>query len=51
MSREALDGMIAYLKSENKNYTKISYVITDDIDRISRDVVNWWNLKTIIESS
>ncbi len=51
LSREALDAMILYLKTENKNYTKISYVITDDIDRISRDVVNRWNLKTTIEST
>lgn len=51
MSREALDAMIAYLKTENKNYAKISYVITDDIDRISRDVVNRWMLKNMIEAS
>lgn len=51
LSREALDNMISYLKSENKSYTKIAYVITDDIDRISRDVVWWWSLKTTIESS
>lgn len=50
-SREALDKMIAYLKSENKNYSKISYVIVDDIDRISRNVVWRWYIKESIESS
>lgn len=48
-SREWLDTMIAYLQEENKNYTKITRVIVDDIDRIIRDVAWRWNIKTKIE--
>lgn len=51
MSREALDVMIAYLKAENKNYTKISFVIIDDMDRLSRDTVGRWYIKNNVESS
>jgi len=51
MSREALDSMIAYLKLQNKSYTKINFVIVDDIDRVSRDILWWWSIKTNIESS
>jgi len=38
-SREALDEMIEFLGKENNKYTKIHFVMVEDIDRISRDVV------------
>lgn len=43
--------MIVYLKSKNKNYTKIQYVIVDDIDRVSRDVELWRQIKRNVEST
>jgi len=49
MSRESLDAMIAYLKTENKHYTKISFVIFDDIDRISRTTEFRWAIKRNLE--
>ncbi len=48
-SREWLDAMIEFLKKENQNYTKISRVVIDDIDRIIRDVAGWWEIKAKIE--
>ena len=48
-SREGLDSMIEYLKKENRNYTKIPFVIIDDIDRIVRDVQGRWEIKAKIE--
>ena len=48
-SREGLDSMIEYLHKENKNYTKIDYVLVDDIDRIIRDVAWWREIKAKIE--
>jgi len=42
--------MIEYLKEENKEYTKISRVIIDDIDRIIRDVAGWREIKAKIEN-
>ena len=53
ISRKWLDDMISYLKIENKNgkSKKISYVLVDDIDRISRDT-HWWRvIKNEIEST
>ena len=48
-SREWLDEMIEFLKKENQNYTKISKVVIDDIDRIIRDVAGRWEIKAKIE--
>lgn len=44
-SREELDKMIDYLTKQNKDYLKIAWVVTDDIDRIMRDVVGWHTVK------
>jgi hypothetical protein len=41
--------MIEFLKKENQNYTKISKVVIDDIDRIIRDVAGRWEIKAKIE--
>lgn len=48
-SRLWLDEMITFLKKENKAYTKIHYVLVDDIDRIIRDVSGRWEIKNKIE--
>ena len=49
VSREGLDTMIEYLKEVNKTYTKVPFVIIDDIDRIIRDVQWRWEIKAKIE--
>jgi DNA invertase Pin-like site-specific DNA recombinase len=41
--------MIEYLKRENKQQVVIDFVIADDIDRISRDIIGWHNIKNKIE--
>lgn len=48
-SRLWLDSMIDFLKKENKVYTKVDYVIVDDVDRIIRDVSWRWEIKNKIE--
>ena len=50
-SREWLDSMIEYLVVKNRYENQVDFVLADDIDRISRDVV-WWNeikMKIIIK--
>ena len=48
-SRDGLDAMIDFLAKENVNYTKITKVIVDDIDRIVRDVMGRRDIKAKIE--
>lgn len=50
VSREGLDAMIEYLKNINSKYTKVPFVIIDDIDRIVRDVQGRWEIKAKIEN-
>lgn len=49
ISRVWLDSMIEFLKKENKQYTKIDYVVVDDVDRVIRDVAWWREIKSKIE--
>ncbi len=39
--RNGLQEMLNFLRKENKKYTKVNYIIVDDIDRIARDVIIW----------
>ncbi len=48
-TRDWLDQMIEYLQEQNKEYTKVSKVIIDDMDRIIRDVSWWREIKNRIE--
>jgi DNA invertase Pin-like site-specific DNA recombinase len=41
--------MIEFLKKENKKETIVDFVIADDMDRISRDIVGRHNIKYKIE--
>jgi site-specific DNA recombinase len=49
ISRAWLDSMIEFLKKENKQYTKIDFVVVDDVDRVIRDVAWRREIKTKIE--
>ena len=48
-SREGLDTMIDFLISQNHFFINIDFVLADDLDRISRDVAGWINIKNKIE--
>lgn len=48
-SRVELDKMIEFLHKQNTPYTKVHFVIIDDMDRIMRDVVGWWEVKARVE--
>lgn len=48
-SREGIDDAIAFLAKHNSPYTKVHYIIVDDMDRIVRDVQWWRDLKAKIE--
>jgi hypothetical protein len=41
--------MIEFLKEENKEFTKVHFVIVDDMDRVIRDVQGRWEIKARIE--
>jgi hypothetical protein len=41
--------MIDFLNKENKKEIIINLVIADDMDRISRDIIGWHNIKEKIE--
>jgi len=43
--------MIDFLTKENKAYTKIQFVIVDDVDRIVRDVAGWREIKLKIQTT
>lgn len=44
-SREGLDNMIDFLIAQNHFFINIDFVLADDLDRISRDVWGWINIK------
>ena len=48
-SREGLDNMIDFLIAQNHFFINIDFVLADDLDRISRDVWGWINIKNKIE--
>ncbi|MCF7835254.1 recombinase family protein [Candidatus Gracilibacteria bacterium] len=50
-SREALDRMLDDLKKANKKEKTIDFVMTDDIDRIARDIDVWRFVKTAIKAT
>jgi hypothetical protein len=49
VNREWLSEMIEFLIEENKVYTKIHFVVIDDMDRLIRDVQWRWEIKAQIE--
>jgi len=48
-NRDWLNSMIDFLRKQNKDYTKIHFVIVDDVDRIIRDVKGRREIKNQIE--
>ena len=48
-SREWLDNMIEFLKVQNKTVKNIDLVISDDVDRLIRDLEWWFIIKREIE--
>ena len=48
-SREWLDNMIEFLKDQNKTVKNIDLVISDDMDRLIRDLEWWFIIKREIE--